>query len=194
MRVSCSLEQSSYSMSQSQTIESQIPSKIRDSLRRILKDFQTCPQSLSAICDLQHHCFGITEVEIPIPNLLYFLLINVLGFSWDRPWEKIRWAIDFEYGSVACTLADQKFGIHLYIIGVPQDKAERLRCEISGKLQRAMQILERKVLPTFKRDQIRQGNVSLRNNYGNYGASILIIERKPRRLFRLTISRFLIQI
>jgi hypothetical protein len=112
---------------------------------------------------------SIDRNDMPVPGLIEYMLVNVLGFQNFGPDEKLRWLVSFSYQGMRCSLAYQKFGVRLYIAkdDVAEQDVPRKAKEIIGKLNRAAKIIERQVLDPYATTQIRNGNVTVVNQYHN---------------------------
>jgi hypothetical protein len=109
----------------------------------------------------------IERNDMPVPGLIEYMLVKVLGFSNFGPDEKLRWQVPFTYQGMRCSLAYQKFGVRLYIAksDVDEQDVHQKAKEIIGKLKRAAKIIERRVLDPYAKSQIGNGNVTVVNQY-----------------------------
>ncbi|MFF1732011.1 hypothetical protein [Streptomyces sp. NPDC058247] len=105
--------------------------------------------------------------RIPVPGIVHIILkllnLQDLGIA-----EKLAWEYAFKFDGVNCSLAHQKFGLRLYVDSsqMPSvEDAENLRESLTKFLESAQRSLERRQLRQFADEQIRQGRMTIRNQY-----------------------------
>ena len=114
--------------------------------------------------------FNIDRTDIPVPELVQFILSGILKLTAYGPAEKLRWEIPFRYKGIHCSFALQKFGLRLYIscdnnTGMACNKIYR---EIIGKLKKRIHSIEKTILIPFAKHQIENGHVTIVNQYHNF--------------------------
>jgi len=113
------------------------------------------------------HRLRVDSHRLPLPGIVRIVL-ELIGLRDLGQAEKLAWEYSFEVDGVACSFAHQKFGLRLYIDssampseGDAQDLLER----ITKLLESAQRSLERRQLRLFADEQIRQGRLTIRNQY-----------------------------
>lgn len=141
-----------------------------DEIKNLFKDFNPPLNGSEAksipLCK-QYAKFTVDRNEIPIPEMILFVMFHILHYPTYGPEEKERWRIDFSYKNTNCSFALQKFGLVLYVSAIDQKDGNALviRNEIIGKLNRKLTKLENKFLTHFTKDQILNHNVTIKNQY-----------------------------
>ena len=142
-------------------------SELKDKVKLALKDF-------SADIDGNDLRFfegavriPIDRKVIPVPELIPFILSNILGFPNLGQGEKIRWQICFKYKNTLCNIAHQKFGINLYYKKLDSEDEEVHADEIILKITKSFRVIEKDILQDFSKKQISQGNITVPNIYHN---------------------------
>lgn len=101
--------------------------------------------------------------RMPVPWLAYLVLTQIVGSRDIGPNEKVRWQVPFRYDGVDAMLADQKFGLRLYL-DVPKDRdPAKVAPEIGGKLAAIIRTLEKDVLADLGQARFDEGRVTVRN-------------------------------
>lgn len=113
--------------------------------------------------------FNIDRAEMPVPELVQFILGGLLKLTTYGPEEKLRWEIPFRYKGIHCSFALQKFGLRLYISCASGTDADcnKLHKEIIGKLKKRINSIEKTILIPFAQSQIKKGHVTIVNQYNN---------------------------
>jgi hypothetical protein len=171
--------------------ELQVSPDVKDRLALALKDYAPeieLEDSLLWSLDSRHipcHRIPIDRNSLPVPELIQYMLVKVLGFPDFGPDEKIRWLIPFSYKGIQCTLAYQKFGVRLYIAknGVAAQDSLQYMGEIVGKLNRAARIIEEQVLNPYAMTQISKGNITVANQYGRLDDMYRYFRQQASRSF-----------
>jgi hypothetical protein len=138
-------------------------------VRRVLKHFSPVEDGESLVWGskevLRH---SVPAGDLPIPQIVQFILVQVVGCHDLGRSEKTAWETAFEYQGIRCALALQKFGLHLYLKNgrtLSGEDVDRLAAEIIGKLDKAVRVLERVWLRSFAEKELAQGNVTIRNQW-----------------------------
>lgn len=142
--------------------------KIYEGLRKSLKDFSLpIDTNKSLVYSQKSSKFHIERQEIPVPELIQFILSNILRCPAFGPGEKLRWEIPFHYKKVDCAFALQKFGLRLYISNSDENPKNiiKIEKEIIGKLKRVIAKIEKQLLTPFAKHQICERNVTIANHY-----------------------------
>jgi hypothetical protein len=116
----------------------------------------------------ESHRVEVRASDLPLPQLVHYFLVDVLGFTAFGPFEKTAWLIPFSYQrATSCTLAYEKFGVRLYLARAGSNPAAlaQLAPQIVGKLARCLRKCELRALAPLARAQLVRGNVTLRNQF-----------------------------
>lgn len=109
---------------------------------------------------------SIPAETVPVPGMVLFVLVRVMGFPVLGRGEKLAWETTFSYGGIDCAISLEKFGLRFYVdAAVPEDEAEAKLVELLAKLNEANSVLERDVLEPFSAEQIAQGHVTVVNQF-----------------------------
>ena len=101
--------------------------------------------------------------RVPVPWLAYLALTQIVGSRDVGRHEKVRWQVPFTYDGVDAMLADQKFGLRLYL-DVPDGRdSTKVANEIAGKLIAIIRTLERDVLADLSQARYDEGRVTIVN-------------------------------
>ena len=94
---------------------------------------------------------SISRSDIPVPELVRFVLAFLLRLPTYGPAEKVRWGIPFNYKEFHCTFALEKFGLRLYVSGSegPPSDTNRVALEIVKKTQQSIHRVEKTLLIPF---------------------------------------------
>lgn len=176
--------------------ELQVPPDVKEQLTLTLKDYAPeieLKDTLIWLCDNSHipcHRISIDRNQMPVPELIQYMLVEVLDFPTLGPGDKIRWLIPFSYKGINCTLAYQISGVKLYIaekVVAPQYPLHQdplyYEKEIIGKLNRAAKIIEKKVLNPYAETQISKGNIIVGNQYRSLDQMYRYFRQQASRSF-----------
>ncbi len=113
------------------------------------------------------HRLEVNLSRLPVPELPR-LALSLLGSRNLGRGEKSAWAYPFTVDGTYCYLAHEKFGLRLCIAATNVDDGQAI---VIGKrivrmLDRAQRGLEKDLLRELSEEQVRQGNVTVRNQYG----------------------------
>ena len=109
---------------------------------------------------------SVSHDEVPVPELFYLCLVEVLSCRHFGPAEKLRWLVPFNYFGSQCCFALQKFGLQLYIPAERNAKSEHVTPkEIVDKLNRACRIVEKRILAPYVKQQLSQSHLTVMNHY-----------------------------
>jgi len=127
--------------------------------------------------------FPVDRTDIPVPELIRFILGGILKLTTYGPAEKLRWEIPFRYKGIHCSFALQKFGLRLYI---SCDNRTSIDCskisrEIIGKLKRRIHSIEKTILIPFAEHQIDNGCVTIVNQYYNFENRYVYFREKAEK-------------
>lgn len=140
---------------------------IKDRLRIRFKDYTSCDSDDFGFRQSYNKREAIDRNLVPVPKLLYFLLVFFLEFSTAPREDKTHWIVPFRYRGTPCALALEKFGLFLYIYKEGELDHEQYAREIVGKLQKGVIHIEKKVLKPLAHIQIRSGHITVVNYYYN---------------------------
>lgn len=133
-----------------------------DHIKLRLKNFTAAsPTSPDLVWEDSGTCSKINSNQFPVPQLLLFLLQGVCGLSRGYRGEKMHWIVPFTYNGYNYAISDEKFGLYFYA-----EKGQNVKKqEILGKLQKAIEVVEKHILNKIANDQILNGNVSIYNQF-----------------------------
>lgn len=101
---------------------------------------------------------------VPVPPL-WKAALELIDLTPLGPGEKVEWWIDFTYKTVPCTLANEKFGVRLYVtIDDDEELARKLTNEISKKIASAVRAVE-KLIETEAPNLFGQGHATVVNQH-----------------------------
>ncbi|MBQ1124635.1 hypothetical protein [Streptomyces sp. B15] len=113
------------------------------------------------------HRFSVDVTRLPVPGIARIAL-ELLGCRNLGRGEKLAWEYTFLIDGHCCSLAHQKFGLRLYVDAqaLPAEDDAKALCErVVSLLEKSQRYLERYYLRGFADEQIRQGKVTIRNQY-----------------------------
>jgi hypothetical protein len=111
--------------------------------------------------------YDVSRTDIPVPELVRFILGFILQFRIHGPEEKVRWTIPFVYKGNPCAFSLQKFGLRLFI----EYDEERLidingiALEIIKKIQKSIYKAEKNYLIPFAERQLEKRQLTILNRY-----------------------------
>lgn len=136
--------------------------KLGERLKKSLKDFSpNQDKSYDLVFDEPSNRYNIRAEQFPVPRLLLFLLTGICKFSSRGREEKMHWNVAFTYKKYNYAITFEKFGLRLYAEKESKIKPE----EVLGKLQKALELVERKFLGNIAKQQISAGNISIENQF-----------------------------
>ncbi|MBI5748896.1 MAG: hypothetical protein HZA00_07195 [Nitrospinae bacterium] len=141
---------------------------IKDLKTTPLRDFAVPVQSEpSLLYSGKSSQFNIDRFDIPVPELVQFLLGFILKLQIYGHGEKLQWEIPFNYKEFSCVFALQKFGLRLYIAGGEDQQSDvnKVSVKIIKKIQKAIHRVEKTLLIPFAEQQIKTGHVTIANQY-----------------------------
>lgn len=136
----------------------------RQNVRRVLKDFETgsgdsVPRGGTTL--------PIDANQLPVPNLVQWVLTWGLGARDFGKEEKRAWLIPFVYKGNLCALGHYKFGLRLHVEATGQE-AEAIASSVSEAIDTALRVIERGILLEYAEAQVSTGNVTVENQYHTY--------------------------
>ena len=137
--------------------------KAREALRHLLADFQRRDDHGDLWTKAER--VRIAPKELPVPGLLLFLLTRIIGLRDLGPDEKTAWHVPMGFRGHRVTIANQKFGLRLYIHPNKDsgESAEDVGREVVRRLAKALGIVGREVLADYAAEQIAEGRVTVAN-------------------------------
>ena len=108
--------------------------------------------------------YSVEEKELPLPEIVYFILIYFLEFQPGYRGEKTHWIISFKYKGYRFSLSSMKLGLYLYISHKQKKNIINPR-EILGKFKKATLYFQKKILEPLAQNQIKDGNVTIINKF-----------------------------
>lgn len=102
--------------------------------------------------------------EAPLPSLFKYAL-TLIGLEAHGPGEKVAWWVDFTYKGEWCELADEKFGLRIYLrTEAPEEEANKMLAEITKKLRSSMRTVEKVILEAAPH-MLARGDATVVNQY-----------------------------
>ena len=103
--------------------------------------------------------------KLPVPGLVLFLLLGVMGMTDLGRDDKTAWQVPFSFRGHRVTMASQKFGLRLYVIPASgsEETAEVIARQVVTRLRKALRIVERNVLADYAKVQLDHGRLTIAN-------------------------------
>jgi hypothetical protein len=149
---------------------SEVASEVQGKLRRVMRGFEPLPEEDPGFAyTFGRRCrkIAVDRRRLPLPDIVRIVFVFLGSHDLGRA-EKLAWEHTFQVDGVPCSIASQKFGLRLYIDGeaVPEEAdAEALAERITKAIIAGQRIIEREVLRPLGVEQMRKGNITLRNQY-----------------------------
>ena len=143
-------------------------------LRRLLEGF-TPRDDEGEIWSQESIRIDVERNKLPVPGLVLFLLLGVMGMTDLGRDDKTAWQVPFSFRGHRITMASQKFGLRLYVIPAPgsEETAELIARQVVTRLRKALRIIERNVLADYAKVQLDHGRLTIANrahlHRGMYG-------------------------
>lgn len=158
-------------------------SKLATKLQRVLVGLQPCDQGLAEAQATARLRMGD---EFPVPDLVYFALVVVLGYPHAGVGEKVRWSIYASFLGEPVILELRKFGFAISVVEHSSIDLRRLTNQLGLAVRRIECYLE-----PYAKAQIELGAVTIGNHFSefdtryryfrkNADASFAKARRKPR--------------
>ena len=110
---------------------------------------------------------SVSPETLPVPRLAQWVLTWGLGAPDYGQDEKRAWLVRFRYGECECALGLFKFGLRL---SVPHencgDDLKAFSGRILSRIDKAIRVAEGELLNEYAEEQVRRGNLTIRNEYG----------------------------
>lgn len=119
--------------------------------------------------------------QFPVPELVLFVLRDVLGLEVLGPWEKTRWGASFEYEGAYFDVSLRKFGFTV-TTQVEHPEGSPLVREVLGKLEKSVRIVE-KFLEPFVQEQARDGRVTIANRFHHFDRTYRFSREKAVEIY-----------
>jgi len=133
-------------------------------LRRLLEGF-TPRDDEGEIWSQESVRIDVERNKLPIPGLVLFLLLGVMGMTDLGRDDKTAWQVPFSFCGHRVTMASQKFGLRLYVIPASgsEETAEVIARQVVTRLRKALRIVERNVLADYAKVQLDHGRLTIAN-------------------------------
>ena len=133
-------------------------------LRRLLEGF-TPRDDEGEIWSQESIRIDVERNKLPVPRLVLFLLLGVMGMTDLGRDDKTVWQVPFSFRGHRVTMASQKFGLRLYVIPAPgsEETAEVIAGQVVTRLRKALRIVERNVLADYAKVQLDHGRLTIAN-------------------------------
>ncbi|MCY1033212.1 hypothetical protein OV207_17270 [Corallococcus sp. BB11-1] len=119
--------------------------------------------------------------QFPVPELVLFVLRDVLGLEVLGPWEKTRWGASFEYEGAYFDVSLRKFGFTV-TTQVEHPEGSPLVREVLGKIEKSVRIVE-KFLEPFVQEQARDGRVTIANRFHHFERTYRFFREKAAEMY-----------
>jgi hypothetical protein len=133
-------------------------------LRRLLEGF-TPRDDEGEIWSQESIRIDVERNKLPVPGLVLFLLLGVMGMTDLGQDDKTAWQVPFSFRGHRVTMASQKFGLRLYVIPEPgsAETAEVIAGQVVTRLRKALRIVERNILADYAKVQLDHGRLTIAN-------------------------------
>jgi hypothetical protein len=150
--------------------QTDLTDEVRTHLRRVMHGVTTSPDTdpgFAYAFDRPSWRFPVDRQRLPVPDIVRLVFSYLGSINLGRA-EKLAWEHTFRVDGVPCSIASQKFSISLYIGAeavADEAEAEALSGRIVGAVIAGQRVIERDVLRPLADAQMRQGNITIRNQY-----------------------------
>lgn len=134
----------------------------------MLRDFApTDESSISFSFSKKSKKYDVSSTDIPVPELVEFILGYIMKCEIYGPEEKVRWTIPFIYKGYPCAFSLQKFGLRLFIEydGERLIDIDGIAQEIIKKIQKGIHKAEKNYLIPFSERQLEKRQITILNRY-----------------------------
>lgn len=118
------------------------------------------------------------RADFPVPDLVLFLLREVMGFQWSGQGEKVRWSVYLSVAGEPVAFELRKFGFTILRRNQSLVSIERIR----GQLHCALKVLEDALQP-LAQGQIEFGRVTIANRYAEFNGRYQFFRDNADRCF-----------
>jgi hypothetical protein len=137
----------------------EVGAELRNRVEHVLANFGPWPNG-EATATIR---IAVDPTRLPVPGLVHFTLVKVLGLpDWGRG-EKTAFEIPFTHRDVKCTIAHSKFGVRLYVGTEDEEAVRKMSDEIVGKLLKAIRLVEKGLLREYGQSQVASGDITIVN-------------------------------
>jgi hypothetical protein len=137
--------------------------EVSQTVRRIMRDIGPPIESSTDPDVVQHDTWELSDDQILLPEVLLWILTQILGLKRYGPYEKMRWGVLFTYHGIPFGFELRKFGL---VLMLPAN--EESRVEVGPRLlrnvARVMRVVERYLSQIAKR-QAYEGNITIANQF-----------------------------
>lgn len=106
---------------------------------------------------------AIEKNDFPVPELVLFMMRNVMGWEWSGPGEKVRWTVYGRFKGFPVLFELRKFGFAIGMDGGEEKDRQRL----INQLKSALKHVE-KFLQPIAEHQVSLGNASIENRFNEF--------------------------
>jgi hypothetical protein len=141
----------------------------RERLQRVMRGFETLSGDTAGyarVIGRPYQRFMLDRKKFPVPAILR-VVFDILGYENLGRAEKLAWEYTFSFEGSSCSLAFEKFGLRLYVSADAKPDPSIVEKRIAKALHAGQQVVERGFLKPLGLDQMRKGNITVRNQYGN---------------------------
>ncbi|WP_428989432.1 hypothetical protein [Methylocapsa aurea] len=114
----------------------------------------------------------------PVPELVLFMLRNLMGWQWEGYGEKVRWTVYGSVGGEPVGFALRKFGFTILRMENPAVPESR----IIGQLQTALREVETFLTP-FAEAQVNEGDVLIVNRFSEFDGRYQFFRRLAEKAY-----------
>jgi hypothetical protein len=143
-----------------------VPEEIARILRRVTRDFAASDDRDGFTAGTTAYGIDVRRSAVPEPAVLLYLLRDVLGFVSIGRFEKVAWVCVFSFRGIAASIADENFGVRLYLdrsAFADRREARQTAAELVRALERALKVLERRFLTSYAAGQLNTDQVTAMN-------------------------------
>ncbi|WP_186327058.1 hypothetical protein [Pseudomonas oryzihabitans] len=150
--------------------------QLRNDLTKQLKGFS---KDAYAIEPTELGGTRLPREEFPVPEMLLFMLRNVLGWKWSGPGEKVRWTVYGTFHGKLLAIKHGKFGLTMLISPALNESEKRIK----GQLRSAVNLVEKFIKPVLE-NQIFSGEITIGNHLHEFMSRYSFFRSQAKKAFR----------
>lgn len=116
--------------------------------------------------------------DFPVPELILFMMRNVMGWEWSGHGEKVRWTVYGSFKGFPVIFEHRKFGFAIGIQGGNGKDRQRL----INQLKTALKHVESFLAPIAKH-QVSLGEASIANRFGEFDSRYRFFREKADKAY-----------
>jgi hypothetical protein len=165
-------------MSETSQLEDDEITQLRKSLTSTLKGFSGGTLKFQAYAELANS--RMDREEFPVPDLLLFMLRNVMGWKWSGRGEKVRWSVYGAFNGEPIYFELGKFGLSM----LSSPALFESHARIKGQLKSAVKLVEKFMRPAIEQ-QVSSGNLTIGNHLSEFMSRYRFFRSQADKAFRL---------